>query len=148
MVDRNDKRFFDFMCSCKEEGKQECEKVYNDVMESFRKENEERSEDFKREITDRDFVDLIVHGLDYMKNGSAYINAIHTDMWSGISIEYQYNFKEYDFDNCKVCNDEEREDEPDCEHGWKIQDFWIECDRIHHGLARAYQLVKEFDESL
>lgn len=131
MVDREDKRFFDFMCSCGDEGKSRCEEVYEDVKSSL-------------ETTDKGFLNSVVYGLQNMKNGQAEIIGIPSDMWSAVSIEYMYDFKGYDLDNCEACNQEE--DPTSCEHGHKIQRFWIECDQIHHGLARAYQLVKEFDE--
>ncbi len=119
MVDRKDKRFFDFMCSCGEENMERCEKVYNDVLASFN--------EGKREVTDKDFLNEVVYSLNDMDNGMAEIDGIHSDMWSGIAIEY-HHFGD---------NGEER----------KPQRFWIECDRVHHGLARAYQLVKEYDET-
>ncbi len=133
MVDRNDKRFFDFMCSCGEERMQKCDKVYDDVKSEL-------------ESSDVDFITHIVHGLNNLDNGMANIEHIYTDMWSGIAVNYQYNYKE---DVNEWCKCEEGKDEDECECSpWTIQKFWIECDRIHHGLARGYQLVKEFDESL
>ncbi len=128
MVDRNDKRFFDFMCSCGEERKQRCEKVYEDVKSSL-------------DVTDKDFLNKVVYSLANLNNGVAEIVGIPSDMWSAISIEYSH-----DFDECeKDCDDDEDCEFPNCE--WKTQKFWIECDKIHHGLARAYQLVVEFDKS-
>jgi hypothetical protein len=134
MIDRKDKRFFDFMCSCKDEGVERCERVYDEVMASL---NE------KRTTTDKTFLDHIVIGLDYMENGSANIDHIYTDMWSGIGITYQYD---YDEDRCE-CGKGADHDECECSE-YKTQNFWVECDQVHHGLARAYQLVKAFDEGV
>lgn len=121
MVDRKDKRFFDFMCSCGERNAKRCDEVYEEVRVAL------------REPSDKDFLTSLVLALDNLKNGQANIEHIYTDMWSGIAIKYQYDYNE-----CE-CDDEDCE----CEE-WKTQDFWIECDRIHHGLARAYQLVEAF----
>ncbi len=134
-VDRKDKRFSDFMCSCGEERMQKCDKVYEDVKASFSKE-------FNREVTDKEIVNLIVYGLANLDNGQAEIVGIPSDMWSAISVEYIYDFSECE----KDCDDDDTCEYPKC--GYKIQQFWIECDRIYHGLARAYQLVKEFDGSV
>lgn len=129
-VDRNDRRFFDFACSCNKESMEKWEKVYEEVRDSFRY--------FEGENPDRLFTTMVVFELDNMDNGTANIEHIHTDMWSGIAVKYEYYNKE-DFCECD-------RDEDDCECSeWPYRDFWIECDRIHHGLARAYQLVKEFD---
>ena len=148
MVDRKDRRFFDFMCSCKEEGRKRCDETYDEVMQSFKDEYENREGRFYREVTDKEFVDLIVDSLDDMENGRANIEHIYTDMWSGVAVRYQYDFQE-DLE----CEDEEgnqvkeckcdKDSDYDCQY--TVQDFWIECDRVYHGLARAYQLVKEFD---
>lgn len=145
-VDRKDKRFFDFACSCKNyktgstEAFDRWEKVYEDVKAEL-------------ETDDKHFTEAVIFALEYIKNGGASIEGIYTDMWSGISVKYHYDFQEQ-----LECQDEEGNDvgeckceadpkqEYDCEY--KHQYFWIECDRIHHGLARAYQLVKEFDASL
>ncbi len=139
MVDRKDKRFFDFMCSCGEKNMERCEKVYNDVLESFN--------EGKREVTDKDFLNEVVYSLQCLRNGQANIEHIYSDMWSGIAIKYQYDYQEE-----LECEKEDKEckcdADPNYDCEWKTQDFWIECDRIEHGLARAYQLVKEFDESL
>ncbi len=147
-VDRKDKRFFDFMCSCKEEGQKKCDKVYDDVMQEFKDYYGSQKGRFHRDITDRDFVHCIVVGLDCMKNGQANIEGIYSDMWSGIAVKYYSGYQEElecegDEDSCRC----EKEKDYDCQYAIQ-QDFWIECDQIHHGLARAYQLVKEFDESI
>lgn len=128
MSRKRDKRFFDFMCSCGEEGKERCERVYDEVMAHFQEKYDNKPEGFRREVADREFVDLVIgdlwHGLD---KGQADITGIYTDMWSGIAVKYQYDYKEGE---------------------WKTQSFWVECDRIHHGLARVYQLVRDFDATL
>jgi hypothetical protein len=134
VVDRNDKRFFDFMCSCSEKGEARCEKAYEDVKAEL-------------EADDKDFTEAVVFALDGLKHGMANIEHIYTDMWSGIAVRYQYDYNEEiecedDEVNCKC----DTVDGYDCQ--WTVQDFWIECDRIRHGLARAYQLVKEFDASV
>lgn len=141
MRDRTDKRFFDFMCYCDDEGKEECERVYNEVKASFKEEYENREERFKVEVTDEIMTHLIVMNLAGMENGMAFIQDIYTDMWSGIAVQYEYGYTKCERD----CNDDSC-GYPKCEY--KTQDFWIECDYIHHGLARAYQLVKQFDKSL
>jgi hypothetical protein len=136
MVDRNDKRFFDFACSCGDESQKKWEAVYEEVREELK-------------ADDRSFTTHLVFQLDNMEHGSAYIRHIYTDMWSGIAVRYQYNYKEE-----LECEDGEENQVRECKCDtlpdytcdWTTQDFWIECDKIHHGLARAYQLVKEFDE--
>lgn len=111
-VDREDKRFFDFMCSCGEENAKRCEDIYDEVVELL-----------GDHVTDKSFATHIVYGLGWdLENGEAEIVGIPNDMWSAISVEYY--------------------------HGKEVQSFWIECDNIHHGLARAYQLVTEFDKTL
>lgn len=125
MVDRKDKRFFDFMCSCSKNNGAVCDKVYEEVMAEFK-------ESYSA-VTDKDFIDCICHRLSYMKNGSANIEHIYSDMWSGIAAKYTT------WDNCD-CDE-------DCSHIIE-QSFWVECDRLYHGLARLYQLVKAYDESL
>ncbi len=125
MVDRKDKRFFDFMCFCDEEGMEHCEKTYDEVMASL---NEERK------TTDKTFLDHIVFAMNWdLEHGAASIEGIPTDQWSGISVEYHHYGKRIDN---KDANEE------------KNQKFFVECDRVHHGLARVYQLVKAYDESL
>lgn len=143
-VDREDKRFFDFMCSCAEEGKTRCEDTYDEALATL-------SKRFKRNISDKEFTHYVVIGLDYMNNGQANIEHIETDMWSGIAVRYRYNYKE-EFE----CEDENEERVSDCKCDadpkydcqWRTQEFWIECDQIHHGLARAYQLVRSFDKTV
>lgn len=143
MLDRKDKRFFDFMCSCSDKGEKRCEDTYNEVLEAL------GAEDIK--VTDKEFLTHVVYGLQTMDNGMANIEHIYSDMWSGIAVKYQYNFQ--DQLECEDENDNQvkeckcdKDSDYDCE--WTVQDFWIECDQIHHGLARAYQLVEEFDKSL
>lgn len=133
MIDRKDKRFFDFVCSCGEKNSERCDKIYDEVRDSFKYREGENP--------DKLFASLVVFGLDNMDNGMANIEHIYTDMWSGIAVKYQYDYKGDDFCEC------DKGDDCECDE-WSYQDFWIECDLIHHGLARAYQLVKEFDESL
>ncbi len=142
-VDRKDKRFFDFMCHCGDKGKERCERVYDEVMQEFKDEYESRDDRFRIDVTDKIFTHLVVMNLSSLKKGMAYIEGIDTDMWSGIAVKYQYDYNECECDLDALDVD----DDCGCEE-WKYQDFWIECDMIHHGLARAYQLVKEFDESL
>lgn len=140
MVDRKDKRFFDFMCSCGDEKAAQCDKVYEDVKKSL-----------GDDVTDKFFTTAIVYGLSLMDNGIANIEHIYTDMWCGIAINYEYDYQEV-----LECEDEKDNQVKDCkcdkESGydcqWTVQKFWIECDEIHHGLARAYQLVEEFDKTL
>ena len=97
------------------------------------------------EAEDKNFTEAVIFGLQHsLKNGTANIEHIYCDMWSGIAIKY-VPFKALqkceEVDEC-VCQE-------DCEEELKhVKDFWIECDRIHHGLARAYQLVKQFDADL
>lgn len=127
-VDRKDKRFFDFMCSCKDEGRKRCDDVYEEVKVALGRETEP--------VSDKKFLTYLVYALNDMNNGSANIEHIYTDMWSGLAVKYQYDYNE-----CEC------EDDCECEE-WKVQDFWIECDKLHHGLARAYQLVEQFDKSV
>jgi hypothetical protein len=135
VVDRKDKRFFDFMCSCGEEGKERCDRVYDEVMASF------DSEISDTEVTDKDFLDNVAYGLGNLSHGVAFIRGIDTDMWAGVYVNYEYDFTECE----KDCNDDDCE-YPKCSH--KTQEFGVECDQVHHGLARIYQLVKAYDESL
>lgn len=113
-----------------------CEGVYEEVRDSF--------EYGGGEDPDKLFSTMVVYGLYGMKNGFANIEHIYTDLWSGIAVKYQYDYKYGDFCTCGKY-DTEDEDECGCDW-WTYQDFWVECDQIHHGLARVYQLVKEFDE--
>jgi hypothetical protein len=117
-IDRNDKRFFDFMCSCGDENMERCEKVYEEVRNSFKYREGENP--------DKMFTTLVVQYLNMMDNGAAYITGITTDQWSAVMVEYE-SFTD---------------EEPGNEH------FVVECDQIHHGLARACQLVEEFDQSV
>lgn len=114
-MNHKDKRFFDFMCSCGEENAERCEEVYEEVRAAI------------GEPSDKDFLTYLVHALDDMDNGMANIEHIHTDMWSGVAMQYQHSYSDGE---------------------WKVQFFWIECDRIHHGLARGYQLVDAFDKGV
>lgn len=138
-VDRRDKRFFDFMCSCGEEKKKRCDDVYEEVRIDL------------GGVTDRDFLTHLVYALQDLDNGQANIEHIYTDQWSGIAVKYQYDYKEE-----LECEDENEqrisackcESDPKYDCQWKTQSFWVECDRIHHGLARVYQLVRDFDATL
>jgi hypothetical protein len=132
-VDRNDRRFFDFACSCSDEAMEKWEKVYEEVKAEL-------------EATDKTFTESVVFALSMMDNGTAYIEGIDTDMWSGIAVQYT------SFEASRQCEDLDIED-CECEENCQFkarhtQNFWIECDRIHHGLARAYQLVRDWDRSL
>lgn len=134
MYDRKDKRFFDFACSCGEENMAKWDKVYEDVKAEL-------------ETDDKGFVNAVVYNMQGFKNGLANIDGIVSDMWSGIAIDYYYDYKEElecekEYVECKC----DKDPKYDCEY--TVQKFWIECDRIEHGLARAYQLVKEFDATL
>ncbi len=138
-IDRSDRRFFDFMCSCGEEGESRCDATYEEVKGELK-------------TTDLEFATAVVHALQWTKRGSAVIEGIYADMWCGISVKYHYGYQEG-----LLCEDSQGkrvrecrcDEDPDYDCEWRgKQEFWIECDRIHHGLARAYQLVKQFEDGL
>lgn len=110
-------RLYDFMCICTDDEKAKSISCYEEVCNELDLSSHEP----------RLFGAVVYNlqwGLDNDWHG--YINCVACDQWAGVGIKLsRYNTME-------------NKDEID---------IWVECDIPEHGLARAYQLAKEYAAS-
>ena len=111
----------DFMCICSEEGRAKCDALMKRVYEEIGCKE------------DKDFLSYLTYAMQLGEDDVGYgmpegfyaqIEGIGVDQWFGVSV--------------KVLR-RDKETKKYVDHA----SIWVPCDRVEHGLARAYGLAKE-----
>jgi len=119
-VKRDENGVRDFMCICTDEARAQAEACYQRVLE-------------RAGCEESELISAVVYGLQWnLKTMTAEVDGVPCDMWAAVSVKCHGDYDE---------NSEEGEDR----YRYRYS-IWVECDRIEHGFARAFELAEEEDE--